>query len=260
MLVSENWVLFPFSPLDISLERAAKGLPLVAWNDRPTKIALLPRNGDTSKLRWLEMPGRHMFHELNMWEEGDKLIADVATAEGTALFPNADGSTNNHADTALELRRWTIDLSGATNDVKEDTLNDRDIQFPRPDDRFMTRQTRHGYANANQNSVDGRIDGMDSVIHFDTATGKEDIYHFGNGAACGELIFAPKLGSTGEGDGYAMTLVRPPNSSRTELVIFDAQDLAAGPLARAIVPYGIPSGFHCNFYSAESPLYADALA
>jgi carotenoid cleavage dioxygenase len=195
-----------------------------------------------------------MFHELNAWEEDGKLIADVAAANGTALFPNDDGTMNTHGDTALELRRWTIDLTGKTNDIKEETLNDKDVQFPRPDDRFMTRKTKHGYANSNLNSLDGRVDGMDSVIHFNTESGAEDIYHYGDGAACGEFVFAPKIGSEDEADGYAMSLVHPANSTHTELAIFQAKDVAAGPIARVMIPYRIPSGFHCNYYSADGSL------
>ena len=260
-LVTENWVIFPFNPLETNLQRFMQGGPMNAWvRGRSSKLAMLPRNGDTDKIRWLEMPGRHMFHELNAWEEDGKLIADVAAANGTALFPNEDGSMNTHGDTALELRRWTIDLTGKTDEVKEETLNERDIQFPRPDDRLMTRKSRHGYANCNLHSRDGRVDGMDSAIHFDTKAGTEDLYHFGDGAACGELIFAPRSGAKEEADGYAMTLVHPANSQHTELAIFDALDIAAGPVARVIVPYRIPSGFHCNYYSADSDLGSPVFA
>mgnify|MGYP006182512143 CR=1 FL=1 len=51
-----------------------------------------------------------------------------------------------------------------------------------------------------------------------------------------------------------MTLVHPANANHTELAIFAANDVAAGPVARVIVPYRIPSGFHCNYYSADSLL------
>jgi carotenoid cleavage dioxygenase-like enzyme len=96
------------------------------------------------------------------------------------------------------------------------------------------------------------------VMRFDTSTGAEDIHHFGRGAAAGELVFAPRIGSTDEADGYAMTLVHPPHAAHTELAIFAAQDIAAGPIARAIIPYRIPSGFHCNFYAADSAAYQSA--
>jgi carotenoid cleavage dioxygenase-like enzyme len=258
-LASANWVVFPFTPIETNVQRAMKGGPMTAWvKNRPTRFALMPRNGDTSRLRWLDMDPRHMFHELNVWEEGDKLIADVATAAGTALFPFEDGSSPSHAETALSLRRWTFDLSGKTDVVTEEVLNDRDIQFPRPDDRLMTRKTRHGFANVNLTSADGRVDGMDAVMRFDTSTGAEDIHHFGRGAAAGELIFAPRIGSKDEADGYAMTLVHPPHATHTELAIFSAQDIAAGPIARAVIPYLIPSGFHCNFYASDSAAYQSA--
>ena len=39
-----------------------------------------------------------------------------------------------------------------------------------------------------------------------------------------------------------------------------ADDIAAGPIARVLVPFRVPSGFHCNYYSADSRLYGEALA
>ena len=68
-----------------------------------------------------------------------KIIADVAAANGTALFPDETGARRTHMDTQQSLRRWTIDPTGNTGWIKEDILNGRDIQFPRPDDRLMTR-------------------------------------------------------------------------------------------------------------------------
>jgi carotenoid cleavage dioxygenase len=83
----------------------------------------------------------------------------------------------------------------------------------------MTRKSRHSFADINLKSRDGRVEGMDAVLRYDTQTGEEDIWHFGAGAAAGELVFAPRLGSTDEADGYAMTLVHPrtaaPASSRS---------------------------------------------
>jgi carotenoid cleavage dioxygenase-like enzyme len=229
---------------------------MTAWvNDRPTKIAIMPREGNADDVRWFEYDPRHMFHELNVWEEDGKIIADVAAANGTALFPDETGVRKTHGDTQQSLRRWVIDPNANTAVIKETTLNDRDIQFPRPDDRLMTRKSRQSYANINLNSRDGRVEGMDAVLRFDTESGTEDYYHFGTGASAGELVFAPRIGSTGEGDGYAMTIVHRANSPTSELAIFAAGDIAAGPIATVRIPYRVPAGFHCNFYAADSTLY-----
>lgn len=260
-LVTENWVVFPVMPLDFDLARGMRGGPMTAWVDgRPSKIAVMPRNGGAADIRWFEHEPRHMFHELNAWEEDGKIVADVATSQGTTLFPNEDGSRRTSEQARQSLRRWTIDLQANTNTIKEEILNERDIQFPRPDDRLMTRPSRQGFANINLHSKDGRVEGMDAVIRFDTVTGGEDIFHFGDGAAAGELVFAPRIGGTGEADGYAMTLVHRANAPASELAIFAADDIAAGPIASAKIPFRVPSGFHCNYYSADSRLHAEALA
>ena len=252
--LTENWVVIPVVPLDTDIQRGMRGGPMTAWNTgRPTKLAILPREGTADDVRWFEFDPRHMFHECNAWEENGQIIADVAAANGTALFPDQDGNWLTHADTKMSLRRWTIDIAGAS--MKEETLNDRDIQFPRPDDRMMARKTRHAYGNMNLYSVDGRVDGMDAVLHYDTASGKEDFYHFGPGSAAGELVVAPRVGATHEADGYAMTLVHRANSPTSELAIFAATDIAAGPIATVRIPFRVPSGFHCNYYSADNPFY-----
>jgi carotenoid cleavage dioxygenase len=257
-LLTENWVVFPVIPIDSDIQRFMKGGPMTAWNNgRPTKLAIMPREGTAADVRWFEFEPRHMFHELNVWEEDGKIIADVAAANGTALFPDETGQRKTHGDTQQSLRRWTIDT--ATASMKEEVLNDRDIQFPRPDDRMMIRKTRHSFANINLKSRDGRVEGMDAVLRFDTEKGTEDYHHFGAGSAAGELVFAPRIGSTGEADGYAMTLVHPANSPTSELAIFHAQDIAAGPIAKVRIPFRVPSGFHCNYYSADNALYKEAM-
>ncbi|WP_052740802.1 carotenoid oxygenase family protein [Mycobacterium sp. UM_Kg1] len=259
--VTENHVVFPVTPLDISVQRAMAGGPMVAWDpERPTKLGVMPRTGSAADVRWFEAAPRHMMHQANVWEDnGGRIIADVAAAEGTALFPDVHGNRRSHAETQQSLRRWTIDPSAGTDVVDERIISDHDIQFPRPDDRMMTRASRNVFANSNLHSVDGRADGMDSVLRVDTETGTEDVYHFGDGAAAGELIFAPRIGGRDESDGYAVTLVHRAGAAETELVVFDAGSLADGPLARVRIPFRIPSGFHCNYYSADSPLYRQAL-
>ena len=259
-LLTENWVVFPVNPLEFSLERAMAGGPMTAWvPDRPSKLGIMPRNGTADDVRWIEIDPRHMLHEANAWEQDGRIIADVAAAEGTALFPDIHGNRASHKETQQSLRRWTIDPSGVE-PWREEIINERDIQFPRPDDRLMADRSRHAFANSNLNSTDGRVEGMDSALRVDTHTGAEDLFHFGAGTAAGELIFAPRVGSTSEADGYAVTLIHRKEATESELVIFDAGDLAAGPIASAVIPFRVPSGFHCSYYSVDSPLYEQAFA
>ncbi|MGE2729959.1 carotenoid oxygenase family protein [Mycolicibacterium vaccae] len=259
-LLTENWVVFPINPLELSLQRALSGGPMTAWvPDRPSKLGIMPRTGGAADVRWIEVEPRHMLHEANVWEDEEgRIVADVAAAEGTALFPDIHGNRATHKETQQSLRRWTIDPNNPAATLNEVVLNDRDIQFPRPDDRLMTRPSRYAFANSNRDSQDGRVEGMDSALRVDTVSGAEDLYHFGPGTAAGELIFAPRVGSTAELDGYAITLVHRKDAAESELVVFDAADIAGGPIATAVIPFRVPSGFHCSYYSVDSPLYRQA--
>ena len=52
-----------------------------------------------------------------------------------------------------------------------------------------------------------------------------------------------------EDDGWLMSLVYDSRADRSELLILDALDVAAEPLARVPLPQRVPFGFHGNWIS-----------
>lgn len=65
---------------------------------------------------------------------------------------------------------------------------------------------------------------------------------------------APRIGSTGEDDGYLVTMTVDMNRDLSECLVFDAQRLADGPLARIRLPERISSGTHSTWAAgAEIP-------
>ena len=47
-----------------------------------------------------------------------------------------------------------------------------------------------------------------------------------------------------EDDGYLVTFVSNLNTGKGECAIFDARDIAPGPIARVILPDHVPTGTH----------------
>jgi carotenoid cleavage dioxygenase len=47
-----------------------------------------------------------------------------------------------------------------------------------------------------------------------------------------------------EDDGFLMTFVYDGERNASELLVLDAQDLSASPLARVLLPARVPFGFH----------------
>src|SRR5690606_15928908 len=97
-IVTANHVLFPILPLTGSMERAMKGQPAYAWE--PAKggyVGVMPRSGQTSEIRWFRAEACYVFHVLNAWDDGSRIVADVMQYEEAPLFPLPDGGKTDPA-------------------------------------------------------------------------------------------------------------------------------------------------------------------
>jgi carotenoid cleavage dioxygenase len=62
-----------------------------------------------------------------------------------------------------------------------------------------------------------------------------------------EPVFAPRPAGTQEGDGWITAVAYRAAENRSDLLIFNALDIAKGPIAVAEVPRRVPYGFHGNW-------------
>ena len=79
-----------------------------------------------------------------------------------------------------------------------------------------------------------------------------DVYDVGGGCFTNEPIFVPRADDAAEGDGFLLANVYDENRKASHLVILDAQNVAAGPLATAYLDHRVPFGFHGNWKPAAS--------
>ena len=63
----------------------------------------------------------------------------------------------------------------------------------------------------------------------------------------GEAAFVPRAADAGEDDGWLLSIVYDAASDSSDLVILDAQDFTAAPVARVHLPQRVPFGFHGNW-------------
>jgi carotenoid cleavage dioxygenase len=246
-LVTRRHALFPILPLTGSLERAMRGGAPFAWEpEKGSFVGVMARDADVASIRWFETDPCYVFHPMNMWEEGEKIFADVMEYPAAPLFPLADGTrTKNQSAT---LARWTFDLAGQSNVIKRERLDDMAGEFPRFDERHAGLAYRHGWFAANTQR-DGRI-GFDAISQIDHQTGQRTDYLLPAGDAAGEPIFVPRKADAAEGDGWLLSVIYRGGEDVSELAVFEAQDIAAGPIATARAPRRVPFGFHGNWRSA----------
>jgi carotenoid cleavage dioxygenase len=69
-------------------------------------------------------------------------------------------------------------------------------------------------------------------------------HRFPDGVVVGEPQFVPRRDSTAEGDGWILALTYDIVHDRSSLVVIDAADFAAAPVAVVKLPRRVPAGLH----------------
>jgi carotenoid cleavage dioxygenase len=247
-LVTRRHALFPILPLTMSLQRAMSGAPPIAWEPgKGSHVGVMARDADVSTMRWFTTDACYVFHPMNAWEEGDKIFADVMEYPVAPLFPQLDGSLSR--DAFARLVRWTFDLAGESNTIKREPLDDLAGEFPRFDERRAGLSYRHGWFAGISRAGESNIR-FDTISHVDLATGRRSDHVFDAGDSPGEPVFVPRTADAAEGDGWLVATVYRGNEDRSDFVVLDAQEVAAGPIATAKVPRRVPFGFHGNWRGA----------
>jgi carotenoid cleavage dioxygenase len=228
--VTENHVVFMDLPVVFDLDLAMAGtMPFVFRPDNGARLGVMPRHGGEDDVRWFDVEPCYVFHPVNAFEDGQRLVLDVAR------YPTMWADGQDFAEPAT-LWRWEIDTAGAG--VSETQLDDRGVEFGRVPDRHVARPYRYGY-------LVGTGAGDESmIVKYDLYAGTSTTHDFGPGTVPGEFVFVGRAGSRSEDDGYLMGYVYDRADDRSSLAILDATDLGAQPLAVVRLPRRVPFGFH----------------
>ncbi|MGI9053693.1 MAG: carotenoid oxygenase family protein [Ilumatobacteraceae bacterium] len=228
-------------PVVFDMEKAARGDVPLGWDESyGARIGIMPRFGTDADVRWFGIDPCYVFHPMNAFVDGSKVVCDVGRHEYMWRASMDDFAP-------CYLHRWTFDLdSGA---VTETQLDDVSHAFPRVDDRVVGLPHRYGWAAAPRPGAAGGISDPGVVVKYDLATGGTDTFDLGPTAHPGEFVFVRADDASGEDEGWAMGLVHDEATGQSDLVILDATDPAADPVARIHLPRRVPYGFHGSWIS-----------
>ena len=239
--LTEGHVVIYDLPVSFDLDRASAGNGVFpySWDPSyPTRVGVLPRDGEAGDVRWLDVEPCYVFHPLNAYDDGDdRIVLDVV--RHPRMF---DVHTLGPDEGMPTLDRWTVDL--AAGKVLEERLDDRGQEFPRVDERVVGRRHRYGY------SVGlGAANDFDAtLVRHDFGAGRSELRNFGPHTAAGEFVFVPADEGAPEDDGVLMGLVHLADADRSDLVILDAQSLET--VATVHLPVRVPHGFHGSWVPA----------
>ena len=249
-IVTERHLLFPILPITGSMARAMRGRPPYAWEpDKGAYVGVMKRNGSAKDIVWFRGESCYVFHVMNAWEEGDRIIADVMQFEEAPLFPHPDGSPTNPDKSRARLARWTFDLAGNTDRFQQTYLDDLTGEFPRIDDRRAGSANHHGwYACANPELP--MFEGFSGIAHVNGKGERLGKYLLPLGDSISEPVFVERSKDAAEGDGWLLAAIWRANENTSDLAVFNAGDVDAGPVALVHLGHRVPDGFHGNWINA----------
>jgi carotenoid cleavage dioxygenase len=236
--ITESQVVLFDLPVTFNLEAAMAGTVFpYRWDpDYGARVGLLPRDGDAGDVRWCEVDLCYVYHPLNAYDLPDgRVVLDVV--RHPKMF-DTDTLGPNEGDPTLE--RWTVDP--AAGKVLEERLDDRAQEFPRVDERVVGRPHRYGYAANLSIGVEEA-----PLLKHDLREGTTAVHDFGPRHIPGEGVFVPRAPDAAEDDGWVMAIVTDAASDASDLVLLDAQDFGAPPVASIRLPQRVPVGFHGNW-------------
>ena len=120
--VTRNHVIFMDLPAVFDLELAMRGEMPIHWDDAyPARLGVMPRDGTDADVRWYDIDPCYVFHPMNAYEDGERIVLDVARLshiwrDSMMDFP------------LPQFWRWTIDTR--TGVVHEEQVDDRPGEFP----------------------------------------------------------------------------------------------------------------------------------
>ena len=144
------------------------------------------------------------------------------------------------------LTRWTLNLSNGN--AYEQQLDDQPAEFPRIHPNLNGQFNQFGYSlgTGSQQKPDfGRI------IKYDFTKNINEVYELGEGKRGAEPVFIPSENQKYEDEGYLMAYVYDKASDKSDLVIFNAQNIKSGPIAQIKLPQRVPFGFHGSWVPAQ---------
>ncbi|MET9485346.1 carotenoid oxygenase family protein [Nocardia sp. NPDC006630] len=224
---------------DLDVAKTGAGMPFRWREDYQARLGVLRRDDPHGAIAWFPIDPCYVFHSLNAFDDAGRIVLYVMR------YPQL-WRTGSDSFTEASLWRWTVDLTSGA--VREEQLDDRAAEFPRIDDRLTGLDSRFGHATISGNARESGEGG--ALVRYDLLTGASTTHEFGAGRVPAEAAFAPADEKPG-GSGYLMTYVYDAVTDRSDLVILDATDLSAPPVAGVHLPRRVPYGFHGSWLADQ---------
>lgn len=223
----------------------------------PSRYGVIPRYGTQEQIKWFEFEPGYVLHMVNAWEDGDWITMDGCfQPDPTIRRDPAEGplaSMLAYLRYKGHLRRWRMNVR--TGEKHEQQLDDLNVEFCLPDADLYGVCTRYSYHQLIP--TDFQTLRFEGLVKYDHAKQTREVYNYGTGWYASEAPFAKSTKGGDEDSGYVISLLTHSADYRSEVWVFDAKAITAGPIARVRLPTRATPGFHA-MWAPGRDLWPDA--
>ncbi len=240
-------VLFLDLPVvfDWNAARSGDSFPFRWRKEAGARIGVMPRGGKGSDIQWIPIPPCFVFHTLNAYDDGDRVVLEACRFDSLWEKGVQDTSVPPY------LTRFVIDPVRSS--VMETRLDSRISDFPVMDPRRVSQPHRFGYSLWLESGNAYGPAWMKGLLKLDRNGDRVTAYEAPAGHRLDELVFVPASPSSAEDEGFLVGFVYDRGEDRSALWVFDARAIERGPIAQIRLPYRVPYGFHGTFLPSGSP-------
>ncbi len=246
---------------DMEVLRRHKQRVLTFHQDIPARFGIIPRRGQGHEIRWFDCEPCYILHVTNCWEDGDWVVMDGCRSRNP--MPQTQPGEGELASMLAYMRleanayRWRFNM--LTGEVREGDIDDLNTEFNKSNGLYHGIKSKYSYHQRIPLLHEGgHTLCFTGLVKYNNDTGARELWEYGEGVFGSEAVFAPRVGAgrdDPEDDGYVITLVTDSNTWQSDCLVFDAQDVQAGPVCSVRLPHRVPSGFHATWARGEE-LYA----
>lgn len=249
---TEEHLVFLLPSIALDRHRLASGASFAEscrWSPQIGMRVLLVRKADRSITEYRLPPGC-LFHVANAWEEDGRIHVDyMQSADPSSLVAGWSVMAGEYRHVkGASLNRVIVDPT--TGEARQDRLLDHDAEFPSVLAGDVGRPYRHLLCVERSEARPRDVPGYDRLAMIDVTTAESRAFDFGDDWLVEEhvLVGGPEAHERKWAIGTAIDL----RKKATVLSVFDADEIASGPIASARLPYALPLGLHGAFIKGQA--------
>jgi all-trans-8'-apo-beta-carotenal 15,15'-oxygenase len=266
MGLTKNYAVFIQPPLSAGMQFLLVKEPgkVLTVEQASATLHLVPRVGSKMPAKSLTIPFDGAVEAevqiINAYEDGDSLILDAIRADGkhktksiVSKWPWIS-SHDDYVKNAAKRSLWRYTANLKTGSVSKELLTDQQCFFGTIASTAST--LKHDNIYMAIGGMGSTVAPPQGVARFDLVSKVMDAWMPESNEFCGEPMFAPKDGASNTDDGYLLTVAFNGRTEQSDLLIFESQSVASGPIARIPIGLGIPHGLHGCFTASEEATWS----